>query len=194
MKWHLLESVWSRTTNFCKFNNRKILSISVPVLQTSSVVKFDKDNKNNVSFAVSALVVGKRTCKLDKWDGLIMGVSFSVSRRRNADGTYRPEKIGKIRCHRACSIARSYSSTKNINTMHCGKFSLPVSVQGKELLHEQLIPRYIEIVSHPMNWVTLKTNLDSCHFIKSVKVPYYTFRFNVDKSVNEVQLDFVMQR
>lgn len=79
---------------------------------------------------------------------------------------------------------------KLVTTLLRNPDAKPFSAPVVDLWLEQSVPRYFEVISHPMDLGTIKKNLYTCFFLKTVKGEALPYRFDVDKFANEVRLVF----
>lgn len=79
---------------------------------------------------------------------------------------------------------------KLVSTMLKDRRAAPFSAPVCELWNPEVIPDYFNIITHPMDLGTIRKNLETRMFIKSVKTDVLPFRFDVDMFANDVRLVF----
>lgn len=93
-----------------------------------------------------------------------------------------PNVMGKCKRLQFCK--------KLIGTMLRDSSAAPFSAPVKELWHEQAIPRYFDVITHPMDLRSVKKNLDTMMFIRPSKEDVLPFRFDVENFADDVRLVF----
>eukprot|EP00178_Gracilaria_changii_P004623 TRINITY_DN174_c0_g1_i1.p1 TRINITY_DN174_c0_g1~~TRINITY_DN174_c0_g1_i1.p1 ORF type:complete len:646 (+),score=95.96 TRINITY_DN174_c0_g1_i1:531-2468(+) len=79
---------------------------------------------------------------------------------------------------------------KLINSFLREPSAAPFSAPVRELWHEAAIPRYFDIVKHPMDLRTVKRKLSTTEYIEPVKDGILPYRFDVEAFAHDVRLIF----
>lgn len=77
-----------------------------------------------------------------------------------------------------------------ITTMLRNPSTAPFSAPVNELWRPEAIPRYFDVVTHPMDLRTVKKNLETVLYVNPIKGDLLPYRFNVERFSDDVRLIF----